>query len=787
MHLLPRCSYRRSIVLTCALAALASCTTVAIRDLDALFGKASPKEFEPVTTTAALEYERDIRPLMDRRCLVCHGCYDAPCQVKLDSYPAILRGGNKSAVYHSSRLAPDAPTRMFEDAQSTTAWRAMGFYPVLNERQNMREANLQAGVLARMLELKRRHPLPDGKVLPDTFDFSLGRKEQCPSIEEFDAFARKYPTWGMPYGLPSLSEPEHQKILNWVALGAPAAAPAPLTESLAREVAYWETLFNGETLKHRLAARYVYEHLFLAHVYLEDQGANTVFFKLVRSRTPPGQPLDIIATRRPYDDPGVARVYYRLWRDPESKVAKTLMPYELSPARRDRWRKWFIDTEYSVSELPGYDPDTASNPFVTFEPIPYWSRHSFMLDEAQFTIMNFIKGPVCRGNAALSVIQDRFWVFFTSPQLAVQSEFSTFLAKQDTHLKLPAEAESGLWSIAHWRSYAKAQGSYLSAKGDFIRANMKAFEQAGLKTFWNGDEVNPNAALTVFRHYDSATVLKGLVGEPPETAWLIDYPILERVHYLLVAGFDVYGTASHQAMTRLYMDFLRMESEMNFVAFLPQERRQAEIAHWYQGAQKDVQEYLDAYFSHEVLPPPYDYKTSHPKLELFQALQRHLGKVLDHRHDLSQSRLPAATITELKQLDQVRGIAASIVPQTTLISVKGSGLLTLLSNSAYTNISSMFNEADRRLPAEDSLTILNGVVGAYPNVFLQVELAEIPALVASIQQLRTEEDYVRLVDRFGVRRTDARFWSLSDQVHDEYRRSEPLTFGVLDYNRYENR
>ena len=33
---------------------------------------------------------------------------------------------------------------------------------------------------------------------------------------------------------------------------------------------------------------------------------------------------------------------------------------------------------------------------------------NFLLDEAQFTIMNFIKGPVCRGNVALSVIQDRF-------------------------------------------------------------------------------------------------------------------------------------------------------------------------------------------------------------------------------------------------------------------------------------------------------------------------------------------------------------------------------------------
>ena len=778
-------SFRRVALLAFVL--VASCTTVPVRDLDALFGKSAPKEYAPAAVASSLEYERDIRPLMERRCLVCHGCYDAPCQLKVDSYEAMLRGATNERVYESSRLTPAAPTRMFEDAHSTAAWRAMGFHPVVNERQNSAEANLQAGVLAKMLELKKLHPLPAGKTLPDTFDFSLGRQEQCARIEYFEAFAAKYPTWGMPFGLPALKDAEHRTIVNWLALGAPAAPPTPLSESEVKEVVYWETLFNGESLKHQLAARYVYEHLFLAHVYLEDRGDKTAFFKIVRSRTPPGQPLDLIATRRPYDDPGVARVYYRLWRDPTSIVAKTHMPYELSATRRERWRKWFIETDYSVSELPGYDPETASNPLVTFERIPYRSRHSFMLDEAQFTIMNFIKGPVCRGNVALDVIQDRFWVFFTSPQSAVQKEFSIFLSQQNRHLKLPAEAESGLWSIAHWRSYAKAQSAYLEAKGDFIRANRAALERNGLNTFWNGDGTNTNAALTVVRHYDSATVMKGLVGEIPKTAWLIDYPILERIHYLLVAGFDVYGTASHQAMTRMYMDFLRMESEMNFLAFLPQAQRQAEIANWYRDAQKDVQAYLDAYFAHEVLPAPYAYRTDQPKAELFQALRARMDQVLDRSHDLSVSGLPAASIAQLQRLDSVRGVAASILPQAMIIEVKGYGLLTLLSNNAYTNISSMFNEAERRLPMEDSLTIANGVVGAYPNMFVHLELADIPAFVESISTLSTESDYGRLLDRYAVRRTDGRFWSLSDQVHTDYRRAEPLTSGVLDYNRYENR
>ena|SRR5438876_562431 len=58
---------------------------------------------------------------------------------------------------------------------------------------------------------------------------------------------------------------------------------------------------------------------------------------------------------------------------------------------------------------------------------------------------------------------------------------------------------------------------------------------------------------------------------------------------------------SHQLMTRMYMDFLRMEAEMNFLGFLPQEQRIAEISQWYRGADRSVHAYLDAYYEQGVL------------------------------------------------------------------------------------------------------------------------------------------------------------------------------------------
>src|SRR6185295_19834681 len=113
-----------------------------------------------------------------------------------------------------------------------------------------------------------------------------------------------------------------------------------------------------------------------------------------------------------------------------------------------------------------------------------------------------------------------------------------------------------------------------------------------LHLIWDGDGANANAALTVFRHFDSASVVQGLVGEPPKTAWVISYALLERIHYLLVAGFDVYGNVGHQLTSRLYMDFLRMEGESNFIAFLPRAAREATRDYWYRGASDRVKEYV---------------------------------------------------------------------------------------------------------------------------------------------------------------------------------------------------
>lgn len=747
---------------------------------------------------------QQVKPLLAQRCVVCHACYDAPCQLKLEAHEGLIRGVSKDLVYDGFRLKDAPTTRLFEDAQTETAWRQKGFHSVLAEGD-------QLGLLARMLELKRQQTFPTHGKLGSDYDFSVARDQQCATTDEFNRFARKYPNWGMPYGLPALSDSEHEKILNWLQAGAPGPEPAVLTADVQQQRESWERWLNGDSLKQRLVSRYLYEHLFLAHLYFPEQGQGrgqqTRYFRIVRSTSPPGQPFERIATRRPYDDPGVPRVYYRLWLDPTTVVDKTHMPYALTDKRKADWQRWFIDADYAVTELPGYEPEQASNPFITFQPIPPSARHRFLLDEAEFTIMNFIKGPVCRGNIALSVIQDDFWVFFVTPETFDDKSFSRFLAQQDQFLSLPAASAGQFLSIAQWLDYSRSQQRYLAAKADYMRKRIK---RGTIDKIWDGEGVNKNAALTIFRHKDTATVVKGMVGQPPLTAWVIDYPILERIHYLLVAGFDVFGSVSHQAMTRMYMDFLRMESEMNFLAFLPEESRNHEVARWYQGAMSDVATYLQEYFHFDQADagqgamegvanylqeyfrldkdaPRQVAPVDNHKLAFYDSLREHLAAVLDHSRDIESAGFSPEITTSLQRLQQLRGGPASILPETLFIDIEDGGVLTLIGNRSFTNISSMFEEDQRRLPAEDSLTLVKGFLGAYPHGFIRLKKAQLPDFVEQVSQLQNEQGYEALLDRYGVRRTNPDFWQFSDHLHDEYRQLEPLNAGVLDYSRLENR
>jgi hypothetical protein len=739
-----------------------------------------PPASTPEQMQASWEHARSV---FERRCVVCHGCYDAPCQLKLDTFEGIARGASEAHVYDAARLTAAEPTRLFVDAHGPRAWRDKGFHPVLAEG-DVRDPH--AAVLLRMLDLKREHPLPSDTNVADTFTLDLDRKQTCPTAEKFDEYAHAHPLWGMPYALPGLPDEERAALVAWVEAGAPAPRPAALSADLAQAIARWEQFLNDPSAKTQLMARYVYEHLFLASLYFEGIDDAT-FFRLVRSSTPSGSDVHEIATRRPFDDPGQGPFYYRFVRVLGTPLAKTQMPYALSDARLARYRELFIAPDYAVDRLPSYAPEAAANPFRTFAALPVQSRYRFMLDEAQFTIMGFIKGPVCRGQIALDVIQERFWIAFFDPDAPWIAQEASLLADAAGDLDMPAGGGSNALPT-QWFDYASKHRRYVQKKNDFMRRVALEHGGLGLDSIWDGDGKNDNAALTVFRHGDSASVVRGFVGGPPKTAWVIDYALLERVHALLVSGFDVFGNVGHQLTTRMYMDFLRMEGEANFLGFLPRERRRALTDAWYRGTSDQVKAEVYAELAGSDAETAIEYRSEAPERELLAALSKRLERVRARGHDLDRIQ-DRALRALLERLGGVRAYAASYMPELSFVAIEhadGSArYVSVMRDSAHTNVAQLFDEEDRRLEEEDALDVVPEFLGAYPNALFAVPRSQFAAFVNAVEHLNDREAYVALRKRFGVLRTSEQFWQYSDRMDAARRKQGARDGGLFDYNRLE--
>jgi len=455
------------------------------------------------------------------------------------------------------------------------------------------------------------------------------------------------------------------------------------------------------------------------------------------------------------------------------------------------WMKeLFNEPDYTVNALPGYEVHTASNPFIAFHDLPVKSRYRFMLEEAEYIIRGFIKGPVCRGQVALNVIDDHFWAVFTDPDTMRSDDLADFLSEQSNNLRLPGEAESNAEILVNWLKYSELHGKYLEAKNERMQKRFPDGRELDLDLIWDGDGHNPNAALTIMRHFDSSSVEKGFIGQPTKTAWVVDYPLLERIHYLLVTEFDVYGNVGHQLMTRLYMDFLRMEGEHNFLTFLPQKERIELAEYWYRDASDEVDEFLVNYEDKVLTDPGINFQTQDKKVELYGLLKQRLKGATSTRFELASSVTPSQLST-LLPINNIQGKHATLMPEISYVMIDRvmgePQLFTLLRASGHSNLTGLLYEENNRLPEEDYLTIVPGILGTYPAAIYNVPEYKLDDFIDGISTMESEDDYKEFAGKFAIRRTNPHFWKYGDKLHSWFRKDTPLNYGILDFARLENR
>ena len=102
---------------------------------------------------------------------------------------------------------------------------------------------------------------------------------------------------------------------------------------------------------------------------------------------------------------------------------------------------------------------------------------------------------------------------------------------------------------------------------------------------------------------------------------------------------------------------------------------------------------------------------------------------------------------EFGALAAVRGASTAWLPEAAFVRCGRacqSVVHALLRNTAHSNVAHLFDEADRRLPDEDTVTLVTGFIGAYPNAIYWVRPADLPVFVERYG-LASEDDYSALL------------------------------------------
>lgn len=113
---------------------------------------------------------------------------------------------------------------------------------------------------------------------------------------------------------------------------------------------------------------------------------------------------------------------------------------------------------------------------------------------------------------------------------------------------------------------------------------------------------------------------------------------------------------------------------------------------------------------------------------------------------------------------------------------------TLIRNKSLANVAFLVGESMLGLREKelDTLTVVPGFVGSYPNFFFNVKQTELADFVETLKHAQTVEQKERFYEKYGVRRTNPDIWQYVDWFNAQHKKYRGIHAGLFDLNRYHN-
>ena len=850
-------------------------------------------------------YLDKVQAIFSKRCITCHGCYEAPCQLNLQSYQGVRRGYNVMPIYNMKRLE-SMPITQMNEVYPLGKWRDLDFLPVVTHDEEPDSANQPqnwgSSLLKVLIEGGSQYNQPGfpltSKLSELQSNFKDNNETQCTATPEqiITHFPENHNTWGvmsiadyfhtfavngtpsgtgMPFALPALSQAEITTLNTWLQNGAKGPSEQTMKQLQAPNhpeiIEKWENFLNTNSAQGRQAARYIYEHTYTAYLHFDESPGE--YFRIARVTTMEDGSAGEIMTEFPYQSPTKRTPFvYRLKKITEARVQKKLIVWQVNDKRLARLKELFLGNWSTQPILePQYDN---SNPFAYFASIPAKIRSRFLIENADVIIGAMVQGAVCIGSGATYAIRDHFWVWFLdpnsdisviNPQLELPSwdTFSTGrwqMTEQQIADKKYTALFGQLWNkvqglkynvkavktaLEYYEQTSQDDELYQKAYERQLRIWLKQQNRTGLNVndIWDGhgdsaygDEVNPNAWLNVTRHERSTTVQRGPEGGAPGSIWVLSFANFERIYYNLVAHYQPYGNLAMKLGSFRIMTYTRLEAEDLAISFLPIAARET-IRHQYtKGVGWVARKLFFPAWSiksldsdNGTLPPR---TTGTPELNMFynQTKQAYLQQqglnqeaaqlkaanaVAIYLVNIAKERLQAvsrvnfdpdavsaaqqsweesiqtALMHKTKITDEVQ--YPQYFPSISYLKINHpSGeawVYSIIADKAYKSNFVPGTESLTREPNEDQLTLYRGFVGAYPNVFFEIDDNQRSTFIADITKINSETTWKRFVGQYGISRNSANFWTFFDWIQEWKAQShpgvDPIMQGVIDVGQYD--
>jgi hypothetical protein len=724
------------------------------------------------------EYIAKVQPLLASRCVACHSCYEAPCLMHLTSYEGLQRGLTKNERFG---LVEDLPPNRLKDAPiykglnntpkwNQPEWLHREFYPVFQLGDNGK-LDLKNSLFSMALEKGKNH----------TQNFSLNADDYpsghtcSQSTEELAEAHQLYPMMGMPYALPALEESEYKILNDWMKKGA--RGPTNETRKVWNEPSQPETVnkfekfFNGATPKAKLVTRYIYEHSYFAHIHFKGT-PHDEFYEIIRASNAIGDPREIVTEMA--NDPIRTNFVYRLRRVHEVIARKTHNVWDLNEQDLNEWRNLFFESSWPDEDKivefdTGLSGKDRKNPMVYFKIIPSKVRYAFMVRNADMLIGEVVRSPSCTGKVATLAIKDHFWVFFLS------------IKGNEKFEKVNHQAPQSLKEVIT-----------NTVKQKIFNEKIPKNE---VPTF-NEQDLDTNMSLSIFRHFTTVTVNKGLWGGDPQNIWVFDYDNYEDLYYNLVVNYKPWLAATHQVLTWEHMVKNRKIAEKRFIDFFLEGDSQCKnCARWvWERWEKGV---LKRTGQEEI---KMNDAVKRAQNKLHSVMARDVSSEVDELNSYTRkaSQYSKSEIGEwenqmLALTHKMNKVRYKDFPDLMYIKLSDENgkenIYSLIVDRTYktnNNIAAgIINQNMVFVPEANRIVIIKGILGNHPNLIFNLKREDAADFIDKLKLIQSLQDWVDFRSSFALKRNDPQFWKVYDDILEWQFKHDSLNAGIIDLNLYQ--